>query len=92
MLRKQEENQIKLPSGNTILSNQRLESLSKELFELKEILPFIENNNKNKITGFKQRFTAAKKKIKSAREDAKVIYTVNGYRYIKQDSGYGGLI
>ena len=59
MLSKQDENLIKLISGNTTFTNHRLDALRKEVTDLKESLEFTQNYIKDKIRDFKGRLNAA---------------------------------
>lgn len=58
---KQEENLNKLISGNTSLTNHRLNALSKEVTELRENLQFTQKNIEDKISDFKGSLNATEK-------------------------------
>ena len=62
MLSKQDENLIKLISGNTTFTNHRLDALRKEVTDLKESLEFTQNYIEDKIRDFKGRLNAADRK------------------------------
>lgn len=61
MLRKYEENLIKLTSANISVTNQHLDALRKELTDLKEKLKFTQNNTEDNDSKFKEKLTAVER-------------------------------
>ena len=70
------ENSItQLISGNTTLTNQRLDNFSKEIADLKESLEFTQKGTKGKFNKLNEKITTTEKNLFSLKKDMEVIQT-----------------
>ena len=75
MFRSHENSIMQLISGNTTLTNQRLDSLSKEIADLKENLEFTQEETKEKFSKLNEKITSMERNLFSLKKDIEVIQT-----------------
>ena len=66
---------MQLISGNTTLTNQRLDSLSKEIADLKERLEFTQEKTEGKSSKLSKKITSMERNMFSLKKDIEVIQT-----------------
>ena len=66
---------MQLISGNTTLTNQRLDSLSKEIADLKESLEFTQEETEEKFSKLNEKITSMERNLFSLKKDIEVIQT-----------------
>ena len=75
MLREHEASVVQLISGNNSLTNQRLDSLSKDINELKESLEFSQNEYDDKFKNISEKVQKLEEEINLMKEELHVIQT-----------------
>ena len=75
MFRSHENSIMQLISGNTTLTNQRLDDLSKETADLKESMEFTQEETKRKFSKFNEKITSMERNLFSLKKDIEVIQT-----------------
>ena len=75
MFRSHENRIMQLISGNTTLTNQRLDNLSKGMKDLKEILEFTQEETAEKISKLNEKITSMERNLFSLKKDIEVIQT-----------------
>ena len=75
MFRSHENSIMQLISGNTTLTNQRLDNLSKEIADLKESLEFTQEETEEKLNKLNEKITTMEKNLFSLKKDIEVIQT-----------------
>ena len=75
MFRSYENSLMQLISGNTTLTNQRLDNLSKEISDLKEILEFTQEETEEKFNKLNEKITSVERNLFSLKKDIEVIQT-----------------
>ena len=75
MLREHEASVVQLISGNNSLTNQRLDSLSKDINELKESLEFSKNEYDDKFKNIGDKVQKLEEEINLMKEELHVIQT-----------------
>ena len=75
MLRSHENSIMQLISGNTTLTNQRLDNLSKEIADLKESLEFTLEETEGKFSKLNEKITSMERNLFSLKKDIEVIQT-----------------
>ena len=75
MLREHEASVVQLISGNNSLTNQRLDSLSKDINELKESLEFSQNEYDDKFKNIGDKVQKLEEEINLMKEELHVIQT-----------------
>ena len=66
---------MQLISGNTALTNQRLDDLSKEIADLKKSMEFTQEETKRKFSKFNEKITSMERNLFSLKKDIEVIQT-----------------
>ena len=66
---------MQLLSGNTTLTNQRLDNLSKEITDLKESLEFTQEKTQEKFSKSNEKITSMERNLFSLKKDIEVIQT-----------------
>ena len=64
---------MQLISGNTTLTNRRLDNLTKEIANLKEILEFTQEETEEKFSKLNEKITSMEKNLFSLKKDIRVI-------------------
>ena len=80
MFRSHENSIMQLISGNTTLTNQRLDNLSKEIADLKENLEFTERETKGKFSKLNEKITSMERNLFSLKKGIEVIQTIKPSR------------
>ena len=75
MFRSHENSIMQLISGNTTLTNQRLDNLSKEIADLKENLEFTQEETEGKFSKPNEKITSMERNLSSLKKDIEVIET-----------------
>ena len=75
MFRSHENSIMQLISGNTTLTNQRLDNLSKEIADLKESLEFTQEGTEEKFNKLNEKITSMERNLFSLKKDIEVIQT-----------------
>ena len=75
MFRSHENSIMQLISGNTTLTNQRLDNLSKEIADLKESLEFTQEETEGKFSKLNEKITSMERNLFSLKKDIEVIQT-----------------
>ena len=75
MFRSHENSIMQLISGNTTLTNQRLDNLSKEIADLKESLEFTQEETEEKFSKLNEKITSMERNLFSLKKDIEVIQT-----------------
>ena len=75
MFRSHENRIMQLISGNTTLTNQRLDNLSKGIKDLKDILEFTQEETVEKISKLNEKITSMERNLFSLKKDIEVIQT-----------------
>ena len=75
MSRSHENSITPLISGNTTLTNQRLDNLSKEIADLKESLEFTQEETEGKFSKLNEKITSMERNLFSLKKDIEVIQT-----------------
>ena len=75
MFRSHENSIMQLISGNTTLTNQRLDDLSKEIADLKKSMEFTQEETKRKFSKFNEKITSMERNLFSLKKDIEVIQT-----------------
>ena len=75
MFRSHKNGIMQLISGNTTLTNQRLDNLSKEIADLKESLEFTQEETEEKFNKLNEKITTMEKNLFSLKKDIEVIQT-----------------
>ena len=86
MFHKQEQSSLALISGNNSLTNQRLETLSKDINDLKESLEFSQNEYDDKFKNMGDKIQKLEEKINLMKEELHVIQTTKPSWVIKTDA------
>ena len=68
---------MQLISGNTTLTNQRLDNLSKDIADLKESLEFTQEETEGKFNTLIEKISTIEKKLFSLKKDIGIIQTTN---------------
>ena len=66
---------MQLISGNTTLTNQKLDNLSKEIADLKESLEFTQEETEEKFSKLNEKITSMERNLFSLKKDIEVIQT-----------------
>ena len=75
MFRSHENSIMQLISGNTTLTNQRLDNLSKEIADLKESLEFTQEETEGEFSKLNEKITSIERNLFSLKKDIEVIQT-----------------
>ena len=75
LFRSHENSIMQLISGNTTLTNQRLDNLSEEIADLKESLGFTQEETKEKFSKLNEKITSMERNLFSLKKDIEVIQT-----------------
>ena len=75
MFRSHENSIMQLISGNTTLTNQRLDNLSKEIADLKESLEFTQEETEGKFSKLNEKLTSMERNLFSLKKNIEVIQT-----------------
>ena len=75
MFRSHENSIMQLISGNTTLTNQRLDNLSKEIADLKESLEFTQEETEGKFNKLNEKITTMERNLFSLKKDFEVNQT-----------------
>ena len=75
MFRRHENSIMQLISGNTTLTNQRLDNLSKEIEDLKENLEFTQEETEEKFNKLNEKIATMERNLFSLKKDIEVIQT-----------------
>ena len=75
MFRSHENSIMQLIPGNTTLTNQRLDNLSKEIVDLKESLEFTQEETEEKFSKLNEKITTMERNLFSLKRDIEVIQT-----------------
>ena len=75
IFRSHENSIMQLISGNTTLTNQRLDNLSKEIADLKESLEFTQEETEGKFSTLNEKISTMEKNLFSLKKDFDIIQT-----------------
>ena len=75
MFRSHENSIMQLISGNTTLTNQRLDNLNKEIADLKESLEFAQEETEIKFSKLNEKITSMERNLLCLKKDNEVIQT-----------------
>ena len=75
MFRSHENSILQLISGNTTVTNQRLDNLSKEIADLKESLEFTQEETDGKFSTLKEKISTMEKNLFSLKKGIDIIQT-----------------
>ena len=75
IIRSHENSIMQLISGNTTLTNQRLDNLSKEIADLKEGLEFTQEETEGKFSTLNEKISNMEKNLLSLKKDIDIIQT-----------------
>ena len=75
MFRSHENSIMQLISGNTTVTNQRLDNLSKEIADLKESLEFTQEKTEGKFRTLNEKISTMEKNLFSLKKDIDIIQT-----------------
>ena len=73
MFKQQENSLMQIISGNTQLTNQRLDALTKDITDLKESLQFTQNEVDDKFKNLEERVKSIESELKNIKDDVQII-------------------